>query len=173
MIKPHAKKSALYKSGRVGLKCKPLTSDELLLQPWFLSKRVQLAIRSLVPPDYHRKMRDFFDDYGCMICGSEEDYEANGMCVRCNQNVRYMLASSARRRLKSTLARRIDMGLLRQARLAKKLLQKTTPMGRAALRRSRACAIRPSNPVDEMLGSFSVDRIPKGGRRPTTGDDTA
>lgn len=152
MVKHRANRMSVHKSGGVGPKHKRLTSDELLLQPWFMSKRVQLAIRSLVPPSYQKRMRDFFDDYGCMICGDDTKYAANGMCLRCNHNVRYMLVSSARRRLKTTLARRIDMGLLRQTRIAKKLLQRIPPVGRAAWRRSRADVFRPSNPVDEMLG---------------------
>jgi len=129
-----------------------LTSDEMLFQPWFLSKRVQLAIRSLVPPSYWKRMRDFFDDYGCMICGTDENYLSNGMCNPCNAKVRRRLLSSARRRLKSTLEQRVDFDFLRQARLAKKLLGRFSVGNRAASQRRRADTARSGNPVDEALG---------------------
>ncbi len=97
-------------------------------------------------------MRDFFDDYGCMICASDERYGANGMCLRCNHNVRSMLHGSARRRLKTTLTRRVDLDLVRQARIAKKLLERFSPEHRAASQRHRMDTAQSSNPVEEMLG---------------------
>ena len=128
-----------------------LVFDELLIQPWFLTQRVQLAIRSLVPPSYRERMRNLFDDYGCMICGSYERYEANGMCMRCNHTVRRKLRASARRRMKTGLARRIDMDLLRQTKLAIKLLGRFSPKNRKASQRRRIDTAHSRNPVDEML----------------------
>jgi hypothetical protein len=152
MAKRRGNKPGLHKSRSRGFEPKRLTSDELLFQPWFLSKRVQSAVRSLVPPSFRTRMRDFFDDYGCMICSSDERYEANGMCLRCNQKVRGMIEASARRRLKTTLARRLNPDLLRPARIAKRLLRNFSPKSCAASPIHRITGIRPSNPVDEMLG---------------------
>ena len=139
---------ATRKSKTVRKEPRRLPSDEMLFQPWFLSKRVQLAIRSLVPPSYWKRMRDFFDDYGCMICGTDQNYLSNGMCNPCNAKVRRGLLSSARRRLKSTLEQRVDLDFLRQARLAKKLLGRfsVTAAPRASYQRlttpmiARVCA---------------------------------
>src|SRR4029077_14699160 len=152
MAKSRSNRGGLPSSERGTLKPKCLTTDELLLQPWFLSQRVQQAIRSLVPPSYRRKMRDFFDDYGCMICASDERYGSNGMCFRCYHNVRTMLHGSARRRLKATLARRIDLDLFRRTRLAKRLLGRFSPKSRASSQRRRNDTAQSGNPVDEMLG---------------------
>jgi hypothetical protein len=73
-----------------------LACDELMLQPWFLTSRVQRRITGLVPPSYRQKMRDFYDDYGCMICGgSDGNHYANGMCIVCNGSVRRRLSDCA------------------------------------------------------------------------------
>lgn len=129
-----------------------LTSDELLFQPWFLSKRVQLAIRSLLPHSYQGRMRNMFDDYGCMVCGSDEHHFSNGMCNRCSAKVRRRLVSSARRRLKSSLEQRVNLDLIRQERLAKKLLGRFSPKHRVACQRRRPDVVRLPNPIDEALG---------------------
>lgn len=152
MLKLRGNTSDSRMGGSSNLKSNWLTSDELLLQPWFLSQRVQLAIQSLVPPSYKKRMHNFFDDYGCMICTNNELYGANGMCRHCNANVRSMLRASARRHLKNILSRRVDLDLLRQARLAKKLLRGFSIKNRAASQRRRLDAAHSSNPVDEMLG---------------------
>ena len=44
--------------------------DTVIFQPWFLPQRIGFAIHSLVPPFFWNKTRYFFDDYGCMICGT-------------------------------------------------------------------------------------------------------
>jgi hypothetical protein len=103
------------------------TSAELVLQPWFLPQRVAFAIRALAPPDYHLKMRHFFNDYGCMICKKDHDYGSNGMCTGCCMQVRKRLARSVRMRLKPKAERRFDLGLIRQAKLAEKLLKPFSP----------------------------------------------
>jgi len=129
-----------------------LMFDELLMQPWFLTKRVQLAITALIPPSYRQRMRDFFEDYGCMICGNDERHFANGMCASCNNKVRIKMYTSANRRLKTTLEKRVELGLLQKARYARRLLAgfkieiasdipvRTNPL------------VRVQNPVDLVLG---------------------
>jgi hypothetical protein len=42
---------------------------EAALQPWFLPRPLGWKIRSMLPNEYRRKMRYYFDDYGCLRCG--------------------------------------------------------------------------------------------------------
>jgi hypothetical protein len=135
---------------RGGLPC-----EELLLQPWFLSMRIARAIHALVPLSYRNKMRYFFDDYGCMVCGEEYEYGANGMCRYCYNDVVQKLRRAAKRRLKSKSEQRFDLGLLRQARLAKKLLRRFSPARRADSERHRLDTARSRNPVYEALSPRS------------------
>lgn len=79
---------------------KRLTADELLFQPWFLSSEIAQAMRVLIPPGYQRKMRDYFDAYGCMRCNREDVvYQSNGMCKLCANVIRTRLRKCIRRRL--------------------------------------------------------------------------
>ena len=131
-----------------------LSSDELLLQPWFLTPRNANAIRALIPVDYRRKMRYFFDDYGCMICGEETLHQSNGMCEICVRRVRTQIKQSIKRRVKRKSRPRFDFGL-RQAKLAKRLLGGFSLGGRAVSQRPRIDTAQSNNPVDEALGSYS------------------
>lgn len=79
---------------------KRLTADELLFQPWFLSSEIAQAIRVLIPTGYQRKMRDYFDSYGCMRCDREDGvYQSNGMCKLCANIIRTRLRKCIQRRL--------------------------------------------------------------------------
>lgn len=128
------------------------TVEEVLLQPWFLSPRVAFAIKALVPPEYWNKMRNFFDDYGCMICEAESDYHSNGMCKSCYDKTRKKLVRSVKRRIGPERRRRLDRELFRQEKLAKKLLGRFSPSRRQASRKHPSeLAIR-HNPVYEVLG---------------------
>lgn len=128
-----------------------LRPDGLLLQPWFLGTRIASAIQALVPDRYWRKMRNFFEDYGCMICGSEQNYGSNGMCRYCYNDVVMKLGRSARRRMKSKAEQRFDLSILRQSRLAKKLLGRFSLKHRAASERRRLDKVPVRNPVYEAL----------------------
>jgi hypothetical protein len=46
-------------------------SEEIALQPWFLDRRACCAIKRLIPPVHLSKMRYYFEDYGCLRCGSK------------------------------------------------------------------------------------------------------
>jgi hypothetical protein len=82
---------------------KRLTADELLFQPWFLSAEIAQAIRVLIPPGYQRKMRDYFDSYGCMKCDRRDGvYQSNGMCKLCVNVVRIRLRKCIQQRLSGT-----------------------------------------------------------------------
>jgi hypothetical protein len=127
------------------------TVEKVLFQPWFLPKRVTFAIHSLVPPAFWTKMRNFFDDYGCIICGKETGYHSNGMCKNCFDKTRKKLAQSVKRHLGPARRRRIDLELFRQQKLAKKLLGRFCDSNQASKRRRRIGVPTPANPVYEAL----------------------
>ncbi len=132
------------------------TSDELVFQPWFLPKQSCLTINGLIPPGYRNKMRAYFDDYGCMICGHVNVlYRANGMCIPCHQTVIRRLRRSVRRRITGKPDNRSDLFMLRRAKLAKKLLGRFSANWRARSLRHRLDTTWTKNPVDEALGFLS------------------
>ena len=128
-----------------------LTSEEFLLQPWFLPRRIELAIRALIPSDYRGRLRNYFDDYGCMLCSGRLDYGTNGMCGRCSRNVRRRLWKSLKRHLKPKSERHFDLGLVRHANLAQKLLRGFAPTHRASSEQHRRDTARSQNPVYEAF----------------------
>lgn len=76
-------------------------SDDVLFQPWFLSKLASKAILRLIPPDYIARMRWYFDDYGCIYCKRTKKkvlYQANGFCIECGTMIRRRLVQTVRRR---------------------------------------------------------------------------
>lgn len=135
-----------------------LTCDELSLQPWFLPNRIQHAIRVLVPYNFRHKMRHYFDDYGCMICGDYKAYAANAMCLNCHNRIRRRMLASAHRRAKSEFQQRIEIDMLRQATIAKRLLGRFSPMHRLSSERHRLDTARSQNPVLEALGPRTAVR---------------
>jgi hypothetical protein len=102
-------------------------ADKVLLEPWFLPQRVAFAIHSVVPPAFWNKMRYFFEDYGCMICKQQSKHHSNGMCRLCRDRIRRKLTQSIKRRSRDRSNRRLDIVLLRQEKLAKRLLGKFSP----------------------------------------------
>lgn len=144
------------KHGLCGLSASPdrLTSNEFMLQPWFLPDRISIAIRALVPRHYRYRMRRFFDDHGCMICKKDHSYGSNGMCVACCRSVRRKLLRSARRHSEGKPPRSFDPGI-RKVKLAQALLRRFCPGSRAASQRRRIDTARSKNPIDEALGPHS------------------
>jgi len=128
--------------------------EDVLLQPWFLPKRIAEAIRGIVPNSFRAKMRYYFEDYGCMVCEREFLYHSNGMCMSCYRKVLSRLRKSVRRRAKSPHPR-LDLVLFRQQNLAKKLLKHLVPANRIPTKRLTLQAYRPLNPVYE---AFSAHR---------------
>ncbi len=76
-----------------------LLLDNVFMQPWFLPRKLALAIRDLLPPEHRHKMRYYFEDYGCLICGKKDvPYGSNAMCRSCATGVKYRLFFAMRRR---------------------------------------------------------------------------
>lgn len=83
----------------------PRLSDKLMnsiiLQPWFVPRSTFLTIARLVPREYHLRMRDFFNRYGCMRCRRRtRPYCSNAMCSQCHSEVGRRLRRCWNRRLK-------------------------------------------------------------------------
>lgn len=127
-------------------------AEKVLFQPWFLPKRIAFAIHGLVPKQFYRKMRYFFEDYGCMICGTESDYHSNGMCRLCHERIRKKMMLSVKRRSKSNPRQRLDLLLFRQEKLARKLLM-NFPQKRTGHLKARRTEPEHSNPVYEALSA--------------------
>ena len=136
--------------GKHGLKSHRALVQELLLQPWFLPTKTARAIHSLVPVDFHNKMRYVFEDYGCLICGIETGYHSNGMCQKCHSRTCGKILLSLRRRGRQGGQPRLDLELFRQQKLAKKLLSRFIPEGQNSPREAHH-GMLPSNPVYEAL----------------------
>jgi hypothetical protein len=126
--------------------------ETVLFQPWFLPQHIGFAIRSLVPPQFRSRMRYFFEDYGCMICGTESGYHSNGMCRICGSRIRKKIMLSVKRRSKSNPHQRLDLELFRQERLARKLLGKFSQRRKGGPKARRIGPER-SNPVYEALSA--------------------
>ena len=136
--------------GRASKMSHSFVVDQVLLEPWFLPRRVALAIRGIATPVFQKKLRYFFEDYGCMICKKETNYHSNGMCRRCRKDIRKKLAKCVKRRFGSKIHRRADLKLFRQEKLAKKLLGKFSPATVSST--ARRIVLEPSyNPVYEAL----------------------
>jgi len=134
---------------------KPLNPDELLLQPWFLPDRVSHAVRSLFPNHYIKRMRDYFDDYGCMRCGDREAlYKANGMCRRCHQLVRERLARSAMRRMNPKQTSAYARKLLEKGLQARELLRDLRDGAPAPETGPGIDTAHATNPVLEVFNDF-------------------
>lgn len=131
---------------------KRFDSHELAFQPWFLPRASRLAINALIPPGYRNKMRFYFDDYGCMICGKRELYDANGMCLPCHHLIRRRLATSFRRHLVGNNPEdSIAIIMKQRATLASRLLAPFAPRGRAKALHYRLDFANLRNPVDGAL----------------------
>lgn len=129
-------------------------ADDVLLQPWFLPKRIADAIRGIVSPAYHARLRYYFEDYGCMICKCETIYHSNGMCAPCFKKVLNRLKKSVRRRFKSESQPRLDLVIFRQQKLAKSLLKDFVPENKAPAQRLTLQVYRRTNPVYAAFSAF-------------------
>lgn len=156
-MKPeHKKGKSANKSRNLKKRSNNFTSGELVFQPWFLPRQSRLAINSLIPPGYRNKMRGYFEDYGCMVCGAEHvGYDANGMCRPCHQTIVRRLKGSVRRRMAGKPYDRADQFMLRRAKLAKKLLGRFSPNLRGRSLRHPLDKALSNNPIDDALGFLS------------------
>jgi|SRR5271157_1281857 len=65
-------------------KTKALKRRLLLFPPWFLTMEVRAQIEALLPYDYHKRFRFYFDRYGCVRCEQKKAvYGCSGLCLHC------------------------------------------------------------------------------------------
>jgi hypothetical protein len=95
-----------------------------IFPPWFLSRAVLREIELLVPAEYHRRFRAYFDRHGCVRCERREvPYGCNGLCLACVGLVSDRLKRIDKKMEKRQLDREVeDRGLLRRRELARELL---------------------------------------------------
>lgn len=116
------------------------TLEMTMLQPWFLPRRTCNEILRLLPPEWKKRMRYYFDDYGCMRCDRRDvPHQRCGFCEKCCRMVLRRLGFSVRRHFKKAAeaqptAKPSD--LQTRARLAQKLLRGITK-GRPTSKPSR------------------------------------
>jgi len=134
----------------------PALVEQILLQPWFLPKKVAFTIHSLVPVDFYKKMRYVFEDYGCLLCGAETGYHSNGMCQTCHARTYKKILFSLRRRGRQGGQPRLDLELFRQQKIARKLLSRFMAEGQKSPREPHH-GIQQNNPVYEAL-AYRVER---------------
>jgi hypothetical protein len=73
--------------------------EEVFLQPWFLDHKAATAVRRIVPDRFVKKMRFYFEDWGCLVCESKRRrYGSNGMCHLCIVRTRKRLFGSLQKR---------------------------------------------------------------------------
>lgn len=97
-------------------------------------------------------MRNVFDDYGCLLCGTESQYHSNGMCSTCYKRTREKVRLSVRRHALRGRRLRLDLELFRQEKLAKKLLSRFAAES-ATSRKKPHLGIAKNNPVYEALAA--------------------
>lgn len=75
--------------------------SDVFLEPWFLSFEIARAVQRLIPRKYSRRMRWFFDDFGCIRCGEKKTgYGGNGFCVNCRCTIVSCVVRSIQKRAK-------------------------------------------------------------------------
>ena len=62
------------------------------LPPLFLTKRIRKTIEKLLPPEHHRRLRLYFETYGCIRCSRNQVlYGGNGICMVCLHTIQKRL----------------------------------------------------------------------------------
>jgi len=97
---------------------------EAAMQPWFLPKPLCWKINSMIPHEYRRKMRYYFDDFGCLRCGRKTaSYGFNGFCRVCCGLVVNRMAFAFGRRQEVGVKKEYAEQQLRKVTLADELLR--------------------------------------------------
>ena len=71
------------------------TSRIAFFPPWFLEKKVLRKIRRMLPDYYHKRLRYYFDAFGCIRCGRKDViYSCGGLCLGCQWTINNRLKKS-------------------------------------------------------------------------------
>lgn len=98
--------------------------SEDALQPWFLPYALSRKIRRILPNDYWRKMRYYFDDYGCLRCERKSvPYGINGLCRVCYKLILHRISFALGSRRKPGVKPQYSTQQLRRIAYAHELLR--------------------------------------------------
>lgn len=93
------------KQTRTKCRTESISTDDLLLQPWFLGKKLASSIRSMMPEIFSHKMTFYFEDWGCMVCRAKNRrYGSNGMCHICTTRIQKRICGCLKKRALKTPA---------------------------------------------------------------------
>src|SRR6266852_2224780 len=68
---------------RLGL-VMPRRTNMQILPPLFLTIKLRKTIERLLPDGHHQRLRQYFENYGCLHCSRKTGvYGANGFCLLC------------------------------------------------------------------------------------------
>ena len=74
---------------------KPRRRKLLFFPPWFLKKSTMRKIEGLLPYYYHKRLRFYFDLYGCIRCNRKDVlYACSGLCCSCQGMINERLRRS-------------------------------------------------------------------------------
>jgi hypothetical protein len=122
---------------RRGVLLTPARTNKKSLPPLFLTAKLRKSIERLLPIGHHRRLRLYFDTYGCLGClRSDVIYGGNGFCKLCLIKIEKRL-------------RKVDIEL--QARFSDPLPD------------LEEAYLRPYNSARQLL----ADLVPKMGKRST------
>lgn len=97
--------------------------DAVVFHPWFLPAKTTYAIYRLLPPGHRFKMRDYFDDHGCLRCDEKGGYCAMGLCDRCYNLLHSRIRACVRKRASVTVPQQYGLKHLKDAQIARRLLK--------------------------------------------------
>lgn len=78
---------------------------DMPLQPWLLPKHVACEVARVIPFGYRKRLRFFFNDFGCIRCRRRTvRYGGSGFCENCSSRVSTLLRLSMKRHQKEIQA---------------------------------------------------------------------
>ena len=134
-----------------------IKDDESLLLPWFLTKRATIAIRANVPKHYRIRMRNYFDDYGCLRRNTHRgQHKGNGLCNCCSGLILARLKRGYEPREKPKLSH-YAKDLLNKAHDAAMLLKDLSHWKGPALLPNRIKTSSSQNPALEVFSAYRIE----------------
>src|ERR1700693_190550 len=123
------------------------------LPPFFVTKKIRKSIEQLLPAEHHKRLRLYFETYGCIRCShSDVLYCANGLCVRCLRTVSKRLAK-VDMKLRATVPQpeNLDKSFLSPYLSARQLLSDLVSKPSKELQKNRRVVKSPSKVYLKLL----------------------
>jgi hypothetical protein len=136
--------------------------EKAIFQPWFLPHATSVEILRLLPGHWKKRMRYYFDYYGCLRCDRKDlMHGGNGFCIKCHEIVSRRLMFTVRRHFKKLPAGEAYPGLtefLSAPKLARQLLRGLV-RGRRSAKKPFHIEPQVSNPARQLLGMSANFRV--------------